>query len=250
MAIFTISTDDPLDVDELGKHIKKQCKKPLNGSKKKAAMDNFDDTGVMVLICRHDIPLFFANIDSPDATVVAFYDIGCVTAQIVSKSCMPMAMSGHRKCHIWLLDRHAAAIGHEIHADLGEWIKRWLFHGIEDQGSTARWLVKDSTHSIDRLRKQWSLQKKAQLSIHAPVHLKKQLDMIITLQSDLDTTEKALQATRNSIANDPIVSESLEVLDGLEHTYSQLMTKVDMLYALLNIQDQYPELDDIRFDIV
>lgn len=115
------------DVDELGKHVEKQRKKPprtyqklvpdeaidscetsyeaADGSKKKAAMDNFDDTGVMALICRHDIPLFFANIDSPgeqqkyalalirhlfmllpsDATVVAFYDIGCVTAQIVSK---------------------------------------------------------------------------------------------------------------------------------------------------------------------
>ena len=68
-------------------------------------MDNFNDTGVMALICHHDIPLFFANIDSPgeqqkyalaliqhlfmllpsDTTVVAFYDIGCVTARIVSK---------------------------------------------------------------------------------------------------------------------------------------------------------------------
>lgn len=114
-------------VDEMGNHFEKQRKKPArtyrklvpdeaidlcetsyeaaDGSKKKAAMDSFDDTGVMALICRHDIPLFFANIDSPgeqqkyalalirhlftllpsDATVVTFYDIGCVTARIVSK---------------------------------------------------------------------------------------------------------------------------------------------------------------------
>ena len=74
-------------MDKLGKHVEKQCKKPprtyrklipdeaidscetsyeaADGSKKKAAMDNFDDTGVMALICCHDIPLFFANIDSP-----------------------------------------------------------------------------------------------------------------------------------------------------------------------------------------
>ena len=74
--------------------------------------------------------------------------------------------------------------------------------------------------------------------------------MVITLQSDLDTTEKALQAARKSIANDPIASESLEVLDGLEHTYSRLMTKVNALYALLNVQDQYPELDGIGFNFV
>jgi len=33
--------------------------------KQKMSMDNFDDTGVMALICRHDIPLFFTNIETP-----------------------------------------------------------------------------------------------------------------------------------------------------------------------------------------
>ena len=54
-----------------------------------------------------------------------------------------------------------------MHADLEEWIKRWLSHSVEDQGSTARQLVEDSTYSIDRLREQWSLQKESQLSICA-----------------------------------------------------------------------------------
>ncbi|KAG2047414.1 hypothetical protein BDR06DRAFT_95185, partial [Suillus hirtellus] len=68
-------------------------------------MDSFDDTGIMALICRHDIPLFFANINSPGeqqkysvallehlfslipsyATVVALYDVGCVLARSLSK---------------------------------------------------------------------------------------------------------------------------------------------------------------------
>ncbi|KAG2056662.1 hypothetical protein BDR06DRAFT_1040389 [Suillus hirtellus] len=76
-----------------------------DGKKQKAAMDNFDDTGIMALICRHDIPLFFANIDSPgeqqkysvallqhlfsllppEATVVALYDVGCVLARSLAK---------------------------------------------------------------------------------------------------------------------------------------------------------------------
>ena len=29
-----------------------------------ARLDKFDDQGVMSLVCRHDIPLFFANIDT------------------------------------------------------------------------------------------------------------------------------------------------------------------------------------------
>ena len=35
-----------------------------DGQKQKVAMDIFNDTGIMALICRHDTPLFFANIDT------------------------------------------------------------------------------------------------------------------------------------------------------------------------------------------
>jgi hypothetical protein len=65
--------------------------------KQKTSMDAFDDTGVMALVCRHDIPLFLANIDTPgeqqkyaialleqlfslippQATVGCLYDVGC-----------------------------------------------------------------------------------------------------------------------------------------------------------------------------
>ncbi|KAG1859382.1 hypothetical protein DFJ58DRAFT_840241 [Suillus subalutaceus] len=114
-------------VDTIGRHIDTQRKRPVrshvplvpdeavdqcenayeaaDGKKQKAAMDSFDDTGIMALICRHDIPLFFANIDSPgeqqkysvallqhffsllppEATVVALYDVGCVLARTLSK---------------------------------------------------------------------------------------------------------------------------------------------------------------------
>jgi len=70
-------------------------------------MDSFDDTGVMVLICCHDIPLFFTNIDTPseqqkysvaliehlfshiplDTNVVILYDVGCVLACSLMKVC-------------------------------------------------------------------------------------------------------------------------------------------------------------------
>jgi hypothetical protein len=76
-----------------------------DGKKQKAAMDSFNDTGVMALICRHDIPLFFANINSPgeqqkysiallqhlfsllppQATVTLLYDVGCVLVRSLSK---------------------------------------------------------------------------------------------------------------------------------------------------------------------
>ncbi|KIM55137.1 hypothetical protein SCLCIDRAFT_135230 [Scleroderma citrinum Foug A] len=116
-------------VDAMGAHIEKEWKKPCkarkarkalvpdeaidscessyeaaDGKKQKALMDNFDDTGLMALICHHDIPLFFANIDSPgeqqkyalallahlfmllpvQATVVSLYDVGCVLDRSIS----------------------------------------------------------------------------------------------------------------------------------------------------------------------
>lgn len=80
-----------------------------SGSNTKTNMDRFDDGGVMALVCRHDIPLFLANIDTPgeqqkygvaliehlfgllppEATVATLYDVGCVlerSLQLVSSS--------------------------------------------------------------------------------------------------------------------------------------------------------------------
>ena len=113
-------------VDAISAHIKKQRRMPpkahkilvpneaidscessyeaTDGKKQKASMDSFDDTGVMALICHHDIPLFFANINSPSeqqkysvallthlftllplqATVVGLYDVGCILDRSIS----------------------------------------------------------------------------------------------------------------------------------------------------------------------
>jgi hypothetical protein len=113
-------------IDMMGTHITKQRKKPLqartspilnevidscessyeaaDGKKQKTSMESFDDTGLMALICRHDIPLFFMNVDTPGeqqkyaltliehlfsllpshATVVVFYDVGCILDRTLS----------------------------------------------------------------------------------------------------------------------------------------------------------------------
>lgn len=66
--------------------------------KTKASTKYYDDTGLMAIVCRHDVPLFVANIDTPGeqqkfgvalfehvltllpskATCVFIIDIGCV----------------------------------------------------------------------------------------------------------------------------------------------------------------------------
>ena len=78
-----------------------ECEKSYEAAdekKEKTHGTKFDDTGLMALVCRHDIVLFLANVDTPgeqqkygitliehlfshlprQASVVVFYDIGCV----------------------------------------------------------------------------------------------------------------------------------------------------------------------------
>ncbi|KAG2125734.1 hypothetical protein DEU56DRAFT_873029 [Suillus clintonianus] len=277
-----------------------------DGKKQKTAMDSFDDTGIMALICRHDIPLFFANIDSPgeqqkysvaliehlftllppQATVVTLYDVGCVLARSLSKfqfdilppdvvsrlrfattamhayghewacqlvhnprMCIGLGLSdgegterlwsrfvrligversSSRQRRLWLIDRQAAAIGSEMKTDLGEWIKNRLKRGIKAQSSAA-------LDVIDH---------------YAPARLKKELDTVLVLQADLDTSDRALQTTKTMLEKEAASDDTLDVLESLQRGHDRLMTKVEALYSSLNVHDKFPELNGVNLDFV
>ncbi|KAJ2915397.1 hypothetical protein MD484_g5045, partial [Candolleomyces efflorescens] len=75
------------------------------GSTVKTSLERFDIGGLAALVCRHDIPLFLANVDTPgeqqkyavalieqlmsliptNATVVVLYDVGCVLDRSMAK---------------------------------------------------------------------------------------------------------------------------------------------------------------------
>ncbi|KIK34569.1 hypothetical protein CY34DRAFT_26825 [Suillus luteus UH-Slu-Lm8-n1] len=245
----------------------------------KAAMDSFDDTGVMALICHHDIPLFFGNIDSPgeqqkysvallqhlfsllppQVTVVALYDVGCMLAhrlrfattamhayghewacQLVYNPCICLGLGlsdgeGTERLWSWLVQligversSSVAAIGLEMCSDLGDWIKRRLKHGVNDQGSTAQDILDQYT----------------------PARLKKELDTVLGLQADLDTSNRALQAMRVMLAKESHSDDTLEALESLKRGHNHLMEKVEILYSSLNIHDKFPELKGIDLDFV
>ncbi|PPQ70113.1 hypothetical protein CVT26_013398 [Gymnopilus dilepis] len=91
-ATKSVVPDDAIDECENAHKAANGDKKPNSGNAR------YDDQGYMSLICRHDIPLFFANIDTPgeqqkyaislikwffqfipsNATVSVLYDVGCV----------------------------------------------------------------------------------------------------------------------------------------------------------------------------
>ena len=84
----------------------------------------------------------------------------------------------------------------------------------------------------------------------APNRLKKELDAVVTLQADLSATECAIQVAREAVEKVPSMTDALDVLTGSECTHTQLMSKVDSLYASLNVQDIFPELEGIPFEFV
>ncbi|KAG1842228.1 hypothetical protein F4604DRAFT_1884792 [Suillus subluteus] len=332
-------------VDNVGQHILSQCKRApkirtslvpdeaidqcehsyeaVDGKKQKAAMDSFDDTGIMALICRHDIPLFFTNIDSPgeqqkyavaliehlfslllqEATVITLYDVGCVLSQSLSqydilpgsvtsrlrfattamhayghewacqlefnpRMCIGLGLSdgegterlwsrfikligiqrssSHQR-RLWLIDRQAGAIGLEMRADLGDWIKQRLKCGVNGQGAVAQEVLSNCGIEAQDLQEQWADQKKSQLSIraHAPARLKKELDVVLALQADLDASDRALQLTRTVVEKGSATEETLDALESLERSHDRLMNKVEALYSSLNVHDRFPELQGV-----
>ena len=87
-----------------------ECEKlyeAANEKKDKTASAKFNDTGLMALVCRHDIVIFLANVDTPgeqqkfgitliehlfshipkQATVVVYYDIGCMLDRSLHRVC-------------------------------------------------------------------------------------------------------------------------------------------------------------------
>jgi hypothetical protein len=87
-------------------------------------------------------------------------------------------------------------------------------------------------------------------SSDAPAHLKKELDVVLTLQADLDASEKALQVTRTVVEKGTNTEETLDALESLERSHDRLMNKVEVLYASLNVQDRFPELQGVDLDFV
>ncbi|KII83206.1 hypothetical protein PLICRDRAFT_58527 [Plicaturopsis crispa FD-325 SS-3] len=276
----------------------------------------FDDTGVAALVCRHDIPLFLVNIDTPGeqqkyavslvehfvsllppvATVAVFYDIGCVVDRSLNLyDILPSAVTerlawatsamhayGHewacqlvykprlrkglgltdgegverlwsrlrkliavtrtsgRSRRLWLLDRQVHVIGEDLRDDLGDFISRRLRRGVTAQGDQAQEDLEECGVPVLELQKQWELQ-------HAPAWLKKDINVVLTLQTEIDGLDKCLKCARLHLEEGDLSEASIAVLHTLESAHRKLLTRVDTLYASLNVEELYPDLVGIDF---
>ena len=88
------------------------------------------------------------------------------------------------------------------------------------------------------------------LSLDAPNRLKKELDIVLGLQSDIDTVEAALSSTRSAVAHRKVPPETHQAIESLERNHARLLKNVESLYASLNVSNVGPELDNLSLDFV
>ena len=72
----------------------------------------------------------------------------------------------------------------------------------------------------------------------------------MALQADIDITDHAIHAARAAIQKGVLSEDTAAALDSLERSHDRLLTKVDALYASLNVGEKFPELAGIQLDFV
>ncbi|KAH6893755.1 hypothetical protein BKA70DRAFT_1118807 [Coprinopsis sp. MPI-PUGE-AT-0042] len=290
-----------------------------SGSKIKTNLDKFDHGGIMGMTCRHDRPLFLANIDTPGeqqkfgvaliehlfqylpchATVIAAYDVGCVSdrsrqlydiyspgvserlgfvttamhayahqwaCQVVYaprmrkgmgltdgegierlwariRRLIPITRNASARRRLWLLNRALSAICEDMMPGLAKALNKKL-KNMKKRLDAARKFTPKTKFSEEFVREQWRHQQASQLSIKsAPVRVKKELDLVLGLQAEIDSTQKTLESARKALeAKDSATSATSSILDELDKQQRNLATRAEDLYASVNVADAFPGL--------
>ncbi|KAJ8508215.1 hypothetical protein ONZ45_g9480 [Pleurotus djamor] len=283
-----------------------------NGNIAKSDGKAFDSHGLMALVCRHDIPLFAANINTPGegqkyavsliehffehipsaSNVVVLYDVGCVLDRslhkrdIVSQSVRDrlrfvtsaMHAYGHQwSCQleynprmqeglgltdgegverlwsqlrmliglernagaskrIWLLDRHLGHVAITGRRDLGRWVHNRSKNGVLPKDLEATLVLDDCGIPIATLASLWDEQRDAQLSLsaHAPSLLKKEIEGVLKLQSDLDQWRNGLKTSKAFLKRMKVGT------DQIQDACDALNAQVEEAYATLKIPVSQP----------
>jgi hypothetical protein len=78
--------------------------------------------------------------------------------------------------------------------------------------------------------------------IDAPARLRRELDKVLSLQTQIDAVYKGIQDAKQSITGPAASSQSMSLLRGLQQTHETLSQEAEALYASLNIHNSFPQL--------
>ncbi|KAF7326540.1 hypothetical protein MSAN_02506900 [Mycena sanguinolenta] len=165
---------------------------------------------------------------------------------------IPITCNQWNSRRIWMIDKYASFINEEGLDGLGNWIHRQEMKNLAAKQAAAAKVLRECRVPEDELQSQWEAQKAAQSSLraHAPARLKRELDKVLGLQVQIDAVEKSIAEAKQSIMSGDASQETLALLRRLEATHTTLSTQAEALYASLNIQDNFPELQDLPLEFV
>ncbi|KAK7014191.1 hypothetical protein R3P38DRAFT_3573662 [Favolaschia claudopus] len=157
---------------------------------------------------------------------------------------IPLTRTQWSSRRIWMLDQYADFVANEGLAGLGSWIHRQQEKNLTSKYRAASKVVDECQVTDTELRTQWAAQKVAQTSIraHAPARLRRELDKVLSLQTQIDAVEKAIEDTKTTLKGTGASACSLKILHGLEVTHERLSEEAEALYGSLNIHESFPEL--------
>ncbi|KAJ6585476.1 hypothetical protein B0H19DRAFT_1206873 [Mycena capillaripes] len=221
----------------------------------------------------------------PSATMIQAYDVGCVTDH--SLNLYPILSKGfrarvsfvinamHSYGHQWVcqliysprlrrglcltdgegVERFWSRIRKLIpitRRHLGEWIERQKVKNLVDKYTEARRVLRQCGIQVNELRQHWEEQKAAQTSIraHAPVRLRRELDKVFALQTQIEAVEQSIHEAKKSLTTSAASPDSIKLLRRLEETHGLLCTQAEELYTSLNIHEAFPELNDLPLEFV
>ncbi|KAH6901160.1 hypothetical protein BKA70DRAFT_1114978, partial [Coprinopsis sp. MPI-PUGE-AT-0042] len=158
--------------------------------------------------------------------------------------------SGRRQ--LWLLDRAMSAIGDDTMPGLAEALNKKLKNAKKRLESNQKRSPKH-IFSKDFIREQWKEQQSAQLSLRSQVttRVKKELDSVLNLQAEIDSTQKTLEAACKTleVAYDK-QSTAKSVLNVLDKQQRDLAKRAEELYASVNLSDAFPGLKGLQLKFV
>ncbi|KAJ7820887.1 hypothetical protein B0H13DRAFT_1921094 [Mycena leptocephala] len=221
----------------------------------------------------------------PQATILQAYDIGCVIDHSVNKYPMLseslrkrikfIINHMHSYRHRWLCQlvfgpRFALGAGIADHEDVeriwsrtrklvpitrNQWNSRriWMidqygaFLNAEGQENLGAWIERQDKKLRTKLRAALRTFRACRMTFRsdAPARLRRELDKVLTLQTQIDAVENAILDAKQEITGSGPPPNTVSLLRRLEATHEKLSQEAEDLYASLNISESFPELADL-----
>ncbi|KAJ7917138.1 hypothetical protein B0H13DRAFT_1608630 [Mycena leptocephala] len=163
-----------------------------------------------------------------------------------TRKMVPLTRSQWNSRRIWMIDQYGGFLNGEGRENLGSWIERQE-KKLRTKLRAALRTFRECCVTEEELRRHWEDQKEAQMSMHshAPARLRRELDKVLTLQTQIDGVEKAISDAKQEITGSNPPPSTVSLIRRLEATHERLTQEAEDLYASLNISNSFPDLADL-----